>query len=167
MGFSIKPKRSLQLILMLVIALSAAFVAAPAANAGIVIENRGNLGIIKGIVRDDGGSPIADATVAIFQAGTSRLLKQVSSASDGSFLAKILPGTYTVLAVAQGFNPMTLFGVEVGRSAELTYGFKLERAGSGNTLPEKRLDRNSSKWRIRAAQSQRSIYQNHEGADSG
>ena len=60
---------------------------------------------------------------------------------------------------------MTLFGVEVGRSAELTYGFKLERSGSGNTLPEKRTDRNSSKWRIRAAQSQRSIYQNRDGAD--
>jgi hypothetical protein len=45
----------------------------------------------------------------------------------------------------------------------LNYGFKLERAGSGETLPEKRLDRNSSKWRIRGAQSERSIYQNREG----
>ena len=78
-----------------------------------------------------------------------------------------MPGTYTVLAVAQGFNPVTLFGVEVGRAAQLNYGFKLERAGSGNTLPEKRLDRNSSKWRIRAAQTQRSIYQNTEGDSAG
>ncbi|HEX8638964.1 MAG TPA: hypothetical protein VF692_12925, partial [Pyrinomonadaceae bacterium] len=89
--------------------------------------------------------------------------KQVRSAADGSFLAKILPGTYTVLAVAQGFNPVTLGEVQVGRAAELNYGFKLERAGGGNTLPEKRLDRNSSKWRIRAAQNQRSIYQNQDG----
>ena len=133
------------------------------ANVNVSIEKSGNLGIIKGIVRDDGGSPISDASVAIFRTGTSKLLKQVTSASDGSFLAKILPGTYTILAVAQGFNPVTLFGVEIGRSAEITYGFKLERAGSGNTLPEKRLDRNSSKWRIRAAQIQRSIYQNREG----
>jgi len=165
MGITVKAKPFLQLLLMLAIALSAAFVAAPAANAGIVVENSGTLGVIKGVVRDDGGSPISDATVAIFRAGTSRLLKQVTSASDGSFVAKILPGTYTVLAVAQGFNPMTLFGVEVARSVELTYGFKLERSGSGNTLPEKRPDRNSSKWRIRAAQSQRSIYQNQEGND--
>ena len=76
------------------------FVAAPAANGGVVIENQGNLGIIRGVVRDDSGSPISDATVAIFRAGSSKLLKEVSSASDGSFLAKILPGTYTVSLVA-------------------------------------------------------------------
>jgi len=120
-------------------------------------------GVIKGIVRDESGSPIADATVAIFRVGTSKLLKQVSSASDGSFLARILPGTYTVLAVAQGFNSVTLSAVEVNRSTELVYGFKLERSGSGNTLPEKRVDRNDAKWRIRAAQSRRSIYQNQDG----
>lgn len=150
---------------MLLISITAAFAAAPAANTTVVIERSGTFGIIRGIVRDDGGSPIAEATVAIFQSGTSKLLKQVSSSSDGSFLAKIIPGTYTVLAVAQGFNPTYLFGVEVSRAADVSYGFKLERAGTGDTLPEKRLDRNSSKWRIRGAQTQRSIYQNHEGTD--
>ena len=123
----------------------------------------GNLGIIKGMVRDDGGSPIADATVAIFKAGTSRILKQVRSANDGSFITRILPGTYTIFAVAQGFNPVTLSDVQVNGAAQLTYGFKLERAGSGNTLPEKRLDRNNPKWVIRSAQTSRSIYQNTEG----
>ena len=148
---------------MLLILFSAVIYLAPDVRASVVIESTGNLGIIKGIIRDEGGSPIADASVAIFRGGTSRLLKQVTSASDGSFLAKIIPGTYTVLAVAQGFNPVTLLGVEVGNSTELSYGFKLERSGSGNTLPEKRLDRNSSKWRIRAAAAQRSIYQNRDG----
>jgi hypothetical protein len=144
---------------------AAAFAAPAGSSATVSIEHSGGLGIIKGIVRDESGGPIAEATVAIFRAGTSTLLKQVTSAADGHFLAKIMPGTYTVLAVAQGFNPVTLFGVEVGRSAELNYGFKLERAGEGNTLPEKRLDRNSSRWRIRAAQTQRSIYQNQQGSD--
>jgi hypothetical protein len=142
---------------------TAVFVLAPSTEARIVVEKRTDLGIIKGIVRDAGGSPIADATVAIFKAGTVKLLKQVKSASDGSFLTKIIPGTYTILAVAQGFNPVTLPAVEVGRSSELVYGFNLERAGSGNTLPEKRVDRNSSKWAIRAAQVQRSIYQHGDG----
>ncbi len=132
-------------------------------TANVTIENKSGLGTIKGIIRDEAGGPIADATVAIFRAGTSRLLKQVNSAADGSFIARIIPGTYTVLAVAQGFNPVTILGVEVNRSAQLNYGFKLERSGSGNTLPEKRADRNSSKWRIRAAQMQRSIYQHSEG----
>lgn len=148
------------------IALCALFAPAifPSDAQGTVAANSDALsGVIKGIVRDEGGKPISDATVAIFRVGTSKLLKQVSSAADGSFWTKILPGTYTVLAVAEGFNPVTLATVEVNRSAELVYGFKLERAGGGNTLPEKRADRNSSKWRIRAAQAQRSIYQNREG----
>ena len=146
-------------------AFSAVIFAAPPAQARVVVNlTNANLGIIKGIVRDDGGSPIADAYVSIFRVGTSRLLKQVRSAADGSFFAKIIPGTYTVLAVAEGFNPMTVSEVEVNRAAELNYGFKLERAGRGNTLPEKRVDRSSTKWNIIAAQSQRSIYQNQKGS---
>lgn len=163
MGFSINVKQFAGPLGLLLMAFSATLLMAPSVNGGVVVEKTSSLGIIKGIVRDESGSPIADASVAIFRGGTSKLLKQVTSARDGSFLARILPGKYTVLAVAQGFNPVTLLGVEVGRSSELTYGFQLERSGGGNTLPEKRLDRNSSKWRIRAAQSQRSIYQNREG----
>lgn len=134
--------------------------------AGIAPANAQTTGlaVIKGVVRTDGG-PIADATVAIFKAGTATLLKQVQSAKDGSFLARITPGKYTVLAVAQGFNPVTISEVDVERSAQLTYGFKLERAGSGNTLPEKRLDRNNPKWARRAGALSRSIYQNTEGED--
>ena len=133
------------------------------AQAKIVVESKGNLGVIKGVVRDETGNPISNAYVSIFRVGTDKLLKQVRSAADGSFLTKIIPGTYTILAVAQGFNPVTLSEVSVNRSAELNYGFKLERASGGNTLPEKKVDRNSTKWRIRAAHSQRSIYQNNEG----
>jgi hypothetical protein len=132
-------------------------------TGNVILDRQNAFGTIRGIVRDDSGSPIADATVAIFKAGTQTLLKQVSSGADGSFIAKILPGTYTILAVAEGFNPVTLFGVEVARAADLTYGFKLEHAGNGNTLPEKRADKNSSKWRIRAAQMSRSIYQHQAG----
>lgn len=158
------PKVFLKPILVALTVFSTVFAAALESQAKVVVESKGNLGVIKGIVRDEGGTPIANATVAIFRVGTSKLLKQVRSASDGSFLAKILPGTYTILAVAQGFNPVTLSEVAVNRSTEHSYGFKLERSGSGNTLPEKKNDRNSSKWRIRAAQSQRSIYQNQDGS---
>lgn len=166
MGFTTKTKHYIAPVILLLLAVSATVAAAPVSKPTfLTIESNGGLGAIRGVVRDDGGSPIADATVAIFRAGTSKLLKQVSSGRDGSFLAKILPGTYTVLAVAQGFNPVTLLGVEVPRATEVSYGFKLERSGSGNTLPEKRLDRNSSKWRIRASQSQRSIYQNRDGKE--
>ena len=157
-------KKILKPILIGLFVLSASFAAAPNAQAKIIVEsNLNNLGTISGIVRDETGNAIAGATVAIFRVGTSRLLKQVRSASDGSFLAKILPGTYTILAVAQGFNPVTLPAIQVDSSTQLVYGFKLERSGSGNTLPEKKADRNSSKWRIRAAQTSRSVYQTVEG----
>jgi len=126
---------------MILTAASMSYANLPAGSSSTPIESLAQLGTIKGIVRDDGGNPIADATVAIFKA--SRVLKQVRSAADGSFVAKILPGTYTIFAVAQGFNPVTLADVEIGSASQLVYGFKLERAGSGNTLPEKRLDRNN------------------------
>lgn len=134
--------------------------------AGVVPVSAQTSGVavIKGVVRADGG-PIADATIAIFRAGTATLLKQVQSARDGSFLARITPGKYTVLAVAQGFNPVTISEVDLQRSEQLTYGFKLERAGSGNTLPEKRLDRSNPKWARRAGVLSRSIYQNTEGEE--
>lgn len=154
----IKARKTILLILALLLIFSVSGEVPAAENSA-----PGGLAIIKGIVRDEGGSPIADATVAIFRQGTSVLLKQVQSAADGSFLARIAPGTYSVLAVAQGYNSVTLSEVEVAQSAQLIYGFKLERAGSGNTLPEKRIDRNNPKWIRRSATLTRSIYQNSEG----
>ncbi|HSK72776.1 MAG TPA: carboxypeptidase regulatory-like domain-containing protein [Pyrinomonadaceae bacterium] len=149
------------LVALTAIFVSSGFVLETQAKA--VVKNNGKLGVIKGVVRDASGKPIADAFVAVFYVGTSKLLKQVRSASDGSFLAKVMPGTYTILAVAQGYNPITLSEVEVNHSAELVYRFKLEPAGSGNTLPEKLVDRDNPKWRIRSAHSRRSVYQNTEG----
>ena len=131
MSLSLSVKK-LVLPVLLVGLVCCAPVAAADASTRKVVVRAGALGVIKGVVRDQTGSGIADATVAIFYVGTSRLLKQVKSASDGTFIAKILPGTYTVLAVAEGFNPVTLASVDVARSAELVYGFKLIRAGGGN-----------------------------------
>lgn len=156
-------KNLLKPVLITLTAVFAAFVSVPEMQAKTTVEKKGNLGVIKGVVRDEGGKPIADAFVAVFRLGTSKLLKQVRSATDGSFLTRIIPGTYTVLAVAQGYNPITLSTVQVNPSAELVYGFKLERAGSGNTLPEKNAERRNPKYPIRAAQLRRSIYQNQEG----
>ncbi len=163
MSFSEAPKLFLRTFLLALTAFAAFFVSASETQAAVIVENKGMLGIIKGTVRDEAGSPIANAYVSVFRVGTSRLLKKVRSAANGSFLAKVLPGTYTILAVAQGFNPITLSEVEINRSSELNYRFNLERAGSGNTLPEKLPDRNSTKWRIRAAAINSSIYQNREG----
>lgn len=131
--------------------------------AKIVIEKNTNFGVIKGIVRDQQGNPIKNAIVAVFHLGTSKVLKQVRSMADGSFLARVIPGRYTVLAVAQGFNAETIQDVQINRSTELNYGFKLEKVGSGNTLPEKTGKRHDPKSRIKNTYGSRSIYQNKEG----
>ncbi len=162
MSFSEAPRFFLQTFLFALTIFSAVFVPVPEAKGAVTINNKGILGVIKGTVRDEAGSPIADAYVSFFKVGTSQLLKRVRSSANGSFLAKVLPGTYKVLAVAQGYNPVTYDSVEINRSAELNYKFNLERAGSGNTLPEKRSDRRSSKWVIRQSALSTSIYQNQD-----
>lgn len=129
-------------------------------NKGV---SSGKLAVVRGIVQDSTGKPISKATVSFLHARTSKLLKQATAAKSGKFFAKIMPGTYTILAAAQGFKSATVKKVEVKRSSELVYGFKLKRSGLGNTAPEKRADRNSPKWRIRAA-SRRSVYQHQKGA---
>ncbi|MEZ5306009.1 MAG: TonB-dependent receptor [Pyrinomonadaceae bacterium] len=142
-----------------------AFVGVVGANTAepvsVTVESASSFGVIKGVVKDKRGNPIAKATVAVFRVGSLKILKQVTATETGRFFARIMPGTYTVLAVAQGFNPVTLSKVQVDRSSELNYGFKLEKSGSGNTTPEKRADRRNPKWAIRAAS--RSIYQVDEG----
>jgi len=164
MDFSEQQGKSL--IRLSFISLAAFFVlfsTASETKAKIVIEKQSGFGVIKGIVRDEQGNPISDAIVAVFQIGSSKALKQVRSAFNGSFLAKVLPGKYTVLAVAEGYNARTISEVQVNRATELNYGFKLERSGSGNTLPEKKPDRYGSKNIIRAAILGRSVYQAGEG----
>ena len=165
MSFATNIKRQVAAIFAI-----AGFVLVPVADLAAApvmptAQSPNNLGVITGYVRDQVGNPIADATIAIFRSGTSKLLKQVESTANGKFLAKIIPGKYSVMAVAQGFNPVTIDNVEIGQAAHLEYGFKLERAGSGNTLPEKRLDRNNPKWNVRAAALGRSIYQNNDGSN--
>src|SRR5690349_18861393 len=122
-------KTSIALMLLATASSPCAFGSVPVSEVGSIASESSSLGVIKGIVKDQTGGPIADATVAIFRVGTTKLLKEVKSASDGSFLARIIPGTYTVLAVAEGFNPVTLAAIEVNRASQLNYGFKLERSG--------------------------------------
>ena len=119
MGFTVKFSHGLATLLVLVAGTFVTRAETPD------LETTSNLATIRGVVREAGGEPIADATVAIFRVGTSQLLKQVRSSADGRYLAKIIPGTYTILAVAQGFNPTTLPKVEVAESSLLDFGFKL------------------------------------------
>lgn len=120
---------------------------------------RRQLGTVAGSVQDHRGRPLAGALVKLLKEGASEAFKQTRTAADGSFSARISPGRYLLSAVAEGFNVTTFNSVQVSPSAELIYRFNLEPLGQGRTAPERRADRNDPKWKLRATQSRRSIYQ--------
>ncbi|MCU1264101.1 MAG: hypothetical protein JWM21_419 [Acidobacteria bacterium] len=133
--------------------------------ADVARANKGSLATITGSVKDSKGNPLAGAVISLIKEGTKAVSKQARTDAGGKFSARILPGRYDIRAIAQGFNEVVFDAVEVRASQELIYKFNLEPAGSGRTLPERRRDRDDVKWRLRAAQSQRSIFQAQEGAD--
>lgn len=134
---------------------------APAASAG-----KGNLATITGAVIDNKGNPVAGALISLLRDGASKVIKQTRSDALGRFSARISPGRYGIRAIAAGFNEVVFSSVEVRASQELVYRFNLEPVSSGNTLPDRRKDRDDVKWTLRSAQTRRSIFQEQEGQDS-
>jgi hypothetical protein len=120
-------------------------------------------GTIRGFIRDENGAPIAGAIIALLRDGVAAM-RQVRSNADGSFAARVAaPGRYSLTAMAEGFSIVSLANVEVDRAEDVAFRFNLVRIGSGNTLPERRADRNQSKWRNRSNQARRTVYQNNQG----
>jgi hypothetical protein len=125
----------------------------------------GRVATVSGSVRDSKGNPIAGAIVSLIKEGADEIIKQVRSAADGSFIAKIVPGRYSLKAIADGFNAVLFDSVQVRPSDEVVYRFNLEPIGSGKTAPERRKDRDDSKWMLRSRAGSRSIFQAGEGKD--
>ena len=136
-------------------ALVCAQAAAPAAYAG----GRSRLGTVTGLVRDNKGQPLAGAVIQFVKDGADHVVKQTSTGRDGTFTARVLPGKYLLTALAQGFNSVSFNAVQINPSDEISYRFNLEPVGQGRTAPERRNDSNDPKWRLRSAQSRRSIFQ--------
>jgi Carboxypeptidase regulatory-like domain len=127
---------------------------------------KGALATISGSVQDNKGNPLAGALVSLVREGVKQTAKEAMTDRHGNFIAKVLPGRYGIKAIANGFNEVVFASVEVRASQELIYRFNLEPIGYGNTLPERRRDREDVKWTLRSAQSRRSIFQVQEGEDS-
>ncbi|MDQ1612338.1 MAG: hypothetical protein QOG00_2269 [Pyrinomonadaceae bacterium] len=144
----------------------AATATVPAATGAAAAGGARRLGIISGSVRDNKGQPLAGALVQLLRDGANHVTKQTRTAADGTFTASIVPGRYLLTALAEGFNATTFNAVQVNPSDELVYRFNLEPLGQGRTMPERRNDRNDTKWRLRSAQNRRSILQNNEGKDA-
>lgn len=124
------------------------------------------LATITGTVRDNKGNPLAGALVSLLREGVKQAVKEARTDGDGNFIAKVLPGRYGIRAIAAGFSEVVFTSVEVKASQELVYRFNLEPVGYGNTLPERRRDRDDVKWTLRSAQTRRSIFQVQEGEDA-
>ena len=80
------------------------------------------------------------------------------SAADGTYKAAVAPGRYVLRAMADGFSPTSFPAVTVKASEELVYRFNLQPAGEGRTAPERRIDRDDPKYKIRATFRRRSIF---------
>jgi hypothetical protein len=158
-------KSSLRVSLTL---LAAAFLLAtanlPASYAKGAASRR--LGTVTGLVRDNHGQPLAGAIIRFIREGADTVSKQTSTAPDGTFAARVLPGKYLLTALAEGFNSVSFNSVQVNPSNEISYRFNLEPLGKGRTAPEQRADRNDPKWKLRSAANARSIFQHDDTTDA-
>ena len=124
-----------------------------------------SLATITGTVRDNRGNPLVGAVVYLVREGV-KTVKETRTDKQGNFIAKVLPGRYGIKAIANGFSEVVFTSVDVKAQQELVYRFNLEPVGYGNTLPERRRDRDDVKWTLRAAHPKRSVLQMNEGEDA-
>src|SRR5687767_7560778 len=124
-----------------------------------------SLATITGTVKDNRGNPLAGAVVSLVREGV-KTVKEARTDREGNFTAKVAPGRYGIKAIANGFSEVVFAQVDVKASQELVYKFNLEPVGYGNTLPERRHDREDVKWTLRHSQPRRSIFQAQEGEDA-
>ena len=137
------------------------FITSDALAAG----SKKSLATISGTVRDHRGNPLSGALVSLVREGF-KTVKEARTDRQGNFVTKVLPGRYGIKAIANGFSAVVFAEVDVKAQQELVYKFNLEPVGSGNTLPERRPDRDDVKWTLRSAQPKRSIFQVGEGEDA-
>ncbi|HKG80054.1 MAG TPA: carboxypeptidase-like regulatory domain-containing protein [Pyrinomonadaceae bacterium] len=134
-------------------------------NDALAASSKKSLATITGTVRDNRGNPLAGALISLVREGV-KTVKEARTDREGNFIAKVLPGRYGIKAIATGFTEVVFTSVDVKAQQELVYRFNLEPVGYGNTLPERRRDRDDVKWTLRSAQAKRSIFQVQEGQDS-
>jgi outer membrane receptor protein involved in Fe transport len=92
----------------LLLALAVAF---PVISAA---QSQATTGIIRGVVTDPAGTPVAGATVALHETQTG-FQRQTTTNERGVFIASLLPlGTYDVSARAVGYSETRRTGVRLG-----------------------------------------------------
>src|SRR5688572_23505774 len=123
-----------------------------------------SLATITGTVKDNRGNPLAGALVSLVREGV-KTVKEARTDRQGNFTAKVTPGRYGIKAIANGFSEVVFTSVDVKAQQELVYRFNLEPVGYGNTLPERRRDREDVKWILRSTHPRRTVFNVQEGED--
>src|SRR5262245_4223775 len=109
---------------------------------GLAVEASPALAFVTGTVRDERGTPLVGATVAVLERPGGKEIKSARTDTQGRFLTGVSPGAWWVRAMAEGFISKSTRLV-LNRSAKTSYDFKLK---SDNTLVQKRGDSENYRW---------------------
>jgi hypothetical protein len=84
-------------------------------SAGRAVDAQGGAtGAISGVVVDSSGSSVSEAEVQIIANATESVVRRVSTGTDGSFVATLLPpGGYSVVVNKSGFSQAKAEGIDV------------------------------------------------------
>ena len=84
-------------------------------------------GQIVGTVKDSTGAVVPNTVVILIDTGTGNSLEGKSGPDGGFVFPNLQPGTYTLTATAQGFQPVTVqsISVQTSRSTDLTVQFQV------------------------------------------
>ena len=112
-------------------------------SGGLAVEASPSLAFVTGTVRDERGTPLTGATVAVHEPRPGgKEIKSARTDGQGRFLAGVLPGVYSIRAIAEGFIPKST-RLALNRSAKTSYDFELRK---DNTLVQKRGDSADYRW---------------------
>src|SRR5213596_807733 len=92
-----------------------------ASPAPLVAQGQATTGIIRGVVTDPNGAPVANASVILHETQTN-FTRTLTTDARGNFTGTLLPlGTYDVTARAVGFAQVTQTGIQlrVGETVDL------------------------------------------------
>ncbi len=138
--------------LLIVSCMLGALSIAPASTIGLspgLVEASPSLALVTGTVKDEHGSPLLGAVVALLQPQPrGKELMSVKTDAHGKFSANIAPGIYRLRATAEGFVARLLPRINIDRPVRVIYDFQLKRT---NTLVQKRGDSDDYRWIARSA----------------
>ncbi len=101
-------------------------------TANIVLAPEGTHGSIVGVITDRSGRPISGATV---YADDGLVVTSAKTGSDGSFrITDLAPGTYIVVASAQGYENNVRLDVVVGTQREVAVNLSLRYVPANEAL---------------------------------